>query len=173
MSISNDPCRPSRASRNALTRAYLATLLLSPIPGFCYELTLGIDSAYVHDSNFYRSQIDEVTADSIEVGGNITVEHQGDRLQYLASYIGSYQAYREQDEANAPEHRLRLRGGFDIDPLTTFHLKNNFRDVRNLSFSREDILDGDSGLEPNNDRYMSPDWPSATGCCCPSWCATC
>ena len=151
----NDPSR--HGERSTMASASLGLLLIAASPAFCNEITLGIDSAYVHNSNFYRSSSDEEAADSAEVGINITAEREEGRLRYLASYTGSYQAYDKQDGANAPEHRLRLRGRFDIDPLTTFHLNNRFRDVRNLRFSREDILDGDTGLEPNNDRYQRND----------------
>ena len=92
-----------------------------------------------------------------EVTGVITAEREEGRLNFLASYRGSYQAYRDQKDANAPEHRLRLRGSYDIDPRTTLHVNNRYRDVRNLRFTREDILDGDTGLTPNNDRYRRND----------------
>lgn len=155
MSVIHDP-RGSGCARSTLAGLSLAMLLL-PSSGFCYDLTIGLDAAYVHDSNFYGTASDEESADSIEPGGNVTLEHEGDRLRYLARYIGSYQAYRKQDEADAPEHRLRLNGSFDIDPLTTVQLKNYFRDVENQRFLQDDILSGDTGLEPNDDRYQRND----------------
>ncbi len=148
-------CAPQRA----LAGVGMAMLLLLPAPGFCDEVTIGLDGAYVHDSNFYGTSSDEVSADSIEPGGSIAIEHDGDRLRYEGLYKGSYQAYRkdDQDEANAWEHRARLGGSYDIDPLTTVRLKNYFRDVRNQRFVRDDITSGDTGLEPNNDRYQRND----------------
>ena len=143
--------------RSTLACVSLGFLLTAASPAFCDEITLGMDSAYVHESNFYRTANDEVAEESVEVSGIITAEREEGRLRYLASYRGSYQAYREQDDANADEHRLRLRGSYDIDPRTTFHFNNRYRDVRNLRFSREDILDGDTGLTPNNDRYRRND----------------
>jgi opacity protein-like surface antigen len=135
----------------------LGLLLMAASSAFATEITLGIDTAYIHESNFYRLPNDEVGADSAEVSGSITANREVGRLRYLASYTGSYQAYRDYDSANAPEHRLRLRGGFDINPRTTLHFNNRYRDVGNLRFSREDILDGDTGLTPNNDRYRRND----------------
>ena len=132
-------------------------LLIAAAPTFGNEISLGVESAYIYESNFYRTTDNEVAEDSMEVSGIITAERDEGRLNYLASYKGSYQAYREQDGANAPEHRLRLRSSFDIDPITKIHLNNRFRDVRNLNFTREDIFDGDSGLEPNRDRYQRND----------------
>jgi len=143
--------------RSTLACVSLGLLLITASPAFCDEITLGIDSAYVHESNFYRTAIDKVDADSVEVSGIITAEREEGRLRYLASYRGSYQAYREQEEANASEHRLRLRGSYDIDSRTTFHLNNRFRDVENPRYSREDILDGDTGLEANSGRYQRND----------------
>lgn len=134
-----------------LTRASLAALLWMPLWGFCEEVTIGIDSTYAKNSNFYGSSSNEEDVDSIAIGGIITVERREDRLRYLASYAGSYQSYRDQDEADAPEHRLRLRGSYDIDARTTLHFKDSFRDISNLRFSREDIRDGDTGLLPGND----------------------
>jgi hypothetical protein len=132
-------------------------LLVAASPTFGNEISLGVESAYIYESNFYRTPDNEVSEDSMEVSGIITAERDEGRLNYLLSYRGSYQAYREEDGANAPEHRLRLRSGFDIDPVTTIHLNNRFRDVRNLNFTLEDIFDGDSGLEPNRDRYQRND----------------
>lgn len=147
------------APRTTLASVGLAMLLLLPAPGFCDEVTIGLDAAYVYDSNFYGTPSDEESADSIEPGGSIAIDHDGDRLRYQGLYEGSYQAYRkdEHDEADAWEHRLRLGGGYDIDPLTTMRLKNNFRDVRNQKFARDDITNGDTGLEPNDDRYQRND----------------
>jgi hypothetical protein len=143
--------------RSTLACVGLGLLLIAASPAFPNEITVGIESAYVNESNFYRTTNDEVAADSAEISGSITAERDVGRLRYLASYRGSYQAYRDQDGADADEHRLRLRGNFDIDRRTTFHFNNRYRDVRNLRFSREDILDGDTGLEPNNDRYRRND----------------
>ena len=157
MSITIGQCGPGVcAPRSALAGVCLAMLLLS-FPGFCYDLTIGLDAAYVHDSNFYGTPSDEESADSIEPGGNIALEHKGDRLRYLARYKGSYQMYRKQDEADAAEHRLRLGGTYDINPLTTVRLNNNFRDIRNQRFLQEDIRDGDTGLVSNDDRYQRND----------------
>ena len=142
---------------NTLACVSLGLMLLAASPAFPAEITLGFDTAYIHESNFYRLPNDEVAEDSAEVSGIITAERDEGRLRYLASYTGSYLAYREQDDANAPEHRLRLRGDFDIDPRTTFRLTNFYRDIRNQRFSREDILDGDTSLSPNNDRYRRND----------------
>lgn len=151
------PVRFSTPLPAALTGAGLASLLLVPAAALCEEVTIGLDFVYVHDSNFYGTQSDEEAADSVEVGGNISVQRRQGRLRYLASYSGAYQKFRKQDDADAPEHRLRLRGSYDIDPLTTFQINNRFRDIRSLRFSREDIRDGDSGLLPNNDRYQRND----------------
>jgi hypothetical protein len=143
--------------RRTLAFVSVGILLIAASPAFPTEITLGFDSAYIHESNFYRQPHDEVAEDSAEVTASITVEHEERRLRYLASYRGSYQAYRDQDDANADEHRLRLRGNFDINPRTTLQFNNRYRDVSNLRFSREDILDGDTGLTPNNDRYRRND----------------
>jgi opacity protein-like surface antigen len=128
-------------------------LLISAPPVFGSEITFGVDSAYIRESNFYRTTFNEVAADSVEVTGRVTAAREEGRLQYLASYQGSYQDYSDQEGASAPEHRLRLSGSYDIDQRTTFSLDNRYRDVQNLRFSPEDILDGDSGLEPNSQRY--------------------
>jgi hypothetical protein len=148
---------PACSLQSTVARTCLAILLVSSAPGLCNELTIGLDSAYVYDSNFFRSETDEESAEHVDIGGNVTFEREEERFSYLASYIGSYQKYREQEDADAPAHRLQLRGRYDIDPLTTFRLEDRFRDVRNLNFSREDILDGDSGLVPNDDRYQRND----------------
>jgi opacity protein-like surface antigen len=149
--------QPGQAPRNALACVPMAVLLLIPTTAFSEELTFDIGTAYVHDSNFYRSSSDKEEADSMEVGGKITLQEQEDRLRYKASYTGSYVAYRKQDEANDPEHRVRLDGSYAINPLTTVSVKNNFRDLRNTRFSQEDIRDGDTGLVADNDRYQRND----------------
>ena len=146
-----------QGERSTLAFVSVGLLLMVASPTFGNEITLGVESAYIYESNFFRTPDNEVAEDSVEVSGIITAEREDSRLNYLASYRGSYQAYREQDGANAPEHRLRLRGSYLIDPITTIHLNNRFRDVRNLRFTREDIFDGDSGLEPNSDRYRRND----------------
>jgi hypothetical protein len=157
MSGNSELYRPVGVAWGAKIGVSLAIFLLLSPPGFGYELKLGLDLRYVHDSNFYRTPNNEESADSIEPGGSIMFEQQGDRLRYRASYTGFYQAYRKQSQADAPEHRLRLDGSYEIDPLTTFRLKNNFRDVRNLRFLQEDIRNGDTGLDPNDGRYQRND----------------
>jgi opacity protein-like surface antigen len=146
-----------QGERSTLAQASLGILLIAASPTFSNEITLGVDSAFIRESNFYRTPSNETAADSVEVSGTITAEREEGRLHYLASYTGSYQDYSDQEGASAPEHRLRLRSSFDIDSTTTFHFNNRYRDVQNLRFSPEDILDGDSGLEPNNDRYRRND----------------
>ena len=143
--------------RGTLAGVSLGIMLISASPAFGNEITLGIDSAYIRESNFYRTTVDEVAADSIEITGRITAEREEGRLHYLATYQGSYQDYPDHEGASSPEHRLRLRGSYDIDRRTSFQLNNRYRDVQNLRFSREDIFDGDSGLEPNSDRYRRND----------------
>ncbi|MEH6588774.1 MAG: hypothetical protein V7746_00880 [Halioglobus sp.] len=139
-----------------LTLLFIVLMWL-PAPSFCSELVLGIDTAYVYDSNFYKSSTEEISAQSLVVGGNIRLEEKEGRFRYLAEYAGSYEFFKEQDEADAPQHRLRLNGSYDINTLTTFSLNNIYRDIRNLRFSQEDISNGDSGVVPNNDRYQRND----------------
>ncbi len=132
-------------------------VLLLPVTGHGYELTLGLDSSYVHDSNFFRTENDEESADSVELGGTVSLEHRSDRLRYLGSYTGSYQTYRKQDESDGAEHRLRLKGSYDIDEITRVQLKNNFRTVRNQRYTRDDIRDGDTGQDSRVSRYQRND----------------
>ena len=155
MSKSSDMYGFRSTPRSEFTVAFLAMLL--PSTGFSYELTLDLDAAYVHDSNFFRNQNNKESADSIEPGATVSLEHTGDRLRYLASYTGAYQAYRKQDESDGPEHRLRINGSYDIDQLTRIRLKNNFRDVRNQRFSRDDISDGDTGQDARDNRFQRND----------------
>jgi hypothetical protein len=158
MNISANLCRPRCTPIGPQVFSCLVMLLLLlPLSGLSQELTLGIDSAYIYDSNFFRSATDEEAEDSVVLGGNISLEQQEGRLRYLASYSGSYQAHRDQEDADAPDHRVRLNGSYDISPRTTFHVTNYYRDVSNLRFSREDISDGDSGLEPNDESYQRND----------------
>lgn len=157
MNLEFRPCRPSAWAQRSLLGGACVALLLVPSTGFSYEVTLGIDTAYVYDSNFFRTPNNEESANSIEPGGSIAVEHDGDRLRYLATYKGSYQAYDKQDESDGPENRLRLKGSYDINPLTTIQLKNNFRDIRNQRFTQENIRDGDTGQDPADNRYQRND----------------
>lgn len=141
------------------TAALPLALMLLPIAGHGYDVTVGLDAAYVHDTNFYRTDTNEDSADSIQPGGTISVENEGSRSQLKATYKGSYQVYEDddQDDSGGAEHRFRFRSSYDIDQLTTVRLKNNFRDIRNQRFTQDDIRDGDTGQDPRDNRYQRND----------------
>jgi hypothetical protein len=140
---------------SALASAVL--LLFAPASAFSYELTTSVDATYVHDSNFFRTTNNEESADSVEPGVVLALAHKEGRLKYKASYDGSYQFYDEQDDADGPEHRVRLQGDYAYDQLTTIDFKNNFRDVRNQRFSRDDIRDGDTGQGARDNKFQRND----------------
>lgn len=145
-------------SARALPSIGLTVLLCLPSTGHCYEVTVGLDAAYVYDSNYYRTDNNEDSADSIEPGGTIDVNHEGDRFRFHGIYIGSYKFYHSQSDANdGPENRLRLRGSYDINRLTRVEFRDSFRDVRNIRYNQYDILDGDTAQESRNQRYQRND----------------
>jgi hypothetical protein len=130
-----------------------------PVTVFGADVTIGVDATYVHDTNFYRTEDNEDSADSIEPAGSIEIDHAGDRASYKAKYRGSYQKYddNDQDDSGGAEHRFRLRGKYAFDRLTSVQVNNNFREIRNLRFTQDDIRDGDTGQDPRDNRYTRND----------------
>lgn len=121
------------------------------------EIQLGVESQYIYNSNLYSSSTNEEDANSFQLGPIVNITDDEGRFLYDIDYTGGYQLYVDENSANAWESRLRGRFDYAISPRTTIRLNERFRDISNLRFSREDIQDGDTALDPNRDQYYRND----------------
>jgi len=121
------------------------------------ELRIGATAQYVYNSNFFSSAANANEANSFQIGPNIGISDGDGRFRYDIFFAGSYQAFVDQDGADAWESQLRARATYDIDHRTTVRLTERFRDVSNLRFSRVDITLALNSLNPRQDRYFRND----------------
>lgn len=121
------------------------------------ELNLAVDSRYVYNSNFFLAESDPEEANSLDLGARLNVADQVSQLRYELDYAANYQEYLDQQDADAWEHRLRAFAIYDIDRLSSLRVVNHYRDLTNLRFTRSDIELGDTGLEPDQDRFQRND----------------
>jgi hypothetical protein len=121
------------------------------------ELQLGAMAQYVYNSNFFSNGGNTDSANSFEVGPNVGIVDQDGRFQYNLTYVGGYQAFVDQSGVNAWESRLLGRATFDIDRRTSIIVRERFRDISNLRFTREDIALADNALDPRQNRYFRND----------------
>jgi hypothetical protein len=146
--------------RPAPTRAFaLGTVLLGLAANAAgaAELQLGATGQYVYNSNFFNAPNDPDAANSFQIGPNVAIVDTDGRFRYDVTYTGGYQAYVDQDGANAWESRLRARGTYDITRRTSIQVTNRFRDISNLRFSEQDIELANGALDPTRDRYLRDD----------------
>lgn len=132
-------------------------LALAAHPGTAREIQLGAETQYVHNSNFFSSDDNEEDANSFQIGPIIDLRDRDGRFLYSVNFTGGYQAYVDQDDVDAWESRLRGQFDYILTPRTTIRLNENFRDISNLRFSRQDIAVGDTAIDPNQDRYFRND----------------
>lgn len=121
------------------------------------ELLLGAAVEGTYNSNFFSSATNEESAISFQVGPIAELWDRDGRFRYDLLYTGGYQAYTNQDGVNAWESRARGRVSYQIDRLTRVRLIDRFSDVSNLRFSRDDIADAATALNPNQARYLRND----------------
>lgn len=145
---------PRRRSVRALCACLVALL---PGSASAQELVLGVAGDYTFNSNFFSASDNPDEANSFQFGPVLSLVDADGRLQYDLSYDGRYQAYADQDGANAWESRLRARASYDLTERTRIRVTERFRDISNLRFSRADIAVADTALDPNQDRYLRND----------------
>ncbi|MEO1079007.1 MAG: hypothetical protein AAFY29_05575 [Pseudomonadota bacterium] len=121
------------------------------------ELNLAIDSRYVYNSNFFLAESDPDDANSLDLGARLNAADQVDQFRYELDYEVNYQEYLDQQGVDAWEHRLRAFAVYDINRLSSLRVENHYRDLTNLRFTRSDIALGDTGLEPDQDRFQRND----------------
>lgn len=117
------------------------------------ELRTSIIGATTYSSNVYGSETSE--ADDLIFRGGAELDLRGNpgpRFDYLFNYRGDYEAYANEDDANAMEHRQRLRLRYDLDRRTVLTLQQRFRSISNLQFLRDDFVTGDAGIDLNQNR---------------------
>jgi hypothetical protein len=122
------------------------------------ELVLGASADYVYNSNFFASPNNEDDANSFLIGPTVDISDPDGRFRYDIGYAGAYQVYADQSGVNAWESRLRARAVFDFTTRTSIRVTENFRDISNLRFSRQDIALADTALDPRQDQYYRNDF---------------
>jgi hypothetical protein len=121
------------------------------------ELQLGATGQYVYNSNFFSAGGNTDSANSFEVGPTVGIADQDGRFRYNLTYVGGYQAYVDQSGVNAWESRLLGRATYDLNRRTSIAVRERFRDISNLRFTREDIALADNALDPRQNRYFRND----------------
>ena len=118
------------------------------------ELQSSLIGSSTYNSNVYGSNGDE-RSDVIYQGGVLFElrDTASDRLDYLLSYRGDYEAYTDETEANAMEHRQRFRLRYDIDSRTRATFNQRYRRVSNLQFDRDDFEFDDVGVDISQNKY--------------------
>lgn len=122
------------------------------------ELDIGVVTDYVYNSNFFGAPAAPFTdANLVQVGPSLDLRQRDGRLRYRLRYDGLVQRFTDQSEADALEHRLGADLTWALDRRTSLRLKERYRDVSNLRFTRLDIELGDTVLNPLQDRYQRND----------------
>ncbi|MCA9503584.1 MAG: hypothetical protein H6748_18145 [Spirochaetaceae bacterium] len=144
--------------RESVRVAILALALLAIAgPARARELTLGVNGQYVFNSNFFSAERNEEEANSFQIGPRLGIADDEDRFQYSLDFQGAYQLYVDQSGVDNWESRLQARASYDLTTRTRVRVTNQFRDISNLRFSRQDITLGDTALDPNQVRYFRND----------------
>ena len=147
----------SKFSAIVLLCAASGLLGLTTRPAGAAEIQLGAETQYFYESNFFSSRRNEEDANSFQFGPIVDIRDNEGRFLYDINFTGGYQAFVDQDGVNAWESRLRSRFDYQITPRTTIRVSEQFRDISNLRFSRQDIAVADTALDPNQDRYFRND----------------
>jgi hypothetical protein len=121
------------------------------------ELLLGATAQYVYNSNFFTAGGNTQEANSFEVGPNVGLADREGRFQYNLTYVGGYQAYVDQSGVNAWESRLLGRASYELNRRTSIIVRERFRDISNMRFTRQDIALADNALDPRQNRYFRND----------------
>jgi hypothetical protein len=146
-------------SANGLRVGWFSILLgfFAAVTANAAELQLGATAQYVYNSNFFSNGGNTDSANSFEVGPTVGIVDQDGRFQYNLTYAGGYQAYVDQSGVNAWESRLLGRATYDFNRRTSIIVRERFRDISNLRFTREDIALADNALDPRQNRYFRND----------------
>lgn len=121
------------------------------------EVQLGVESQYAYTSNFFSTTRQEEDASAFQLGPLVRINDNEGRFLYDLNFAGAYQLYVDQDDADAWESRLRARFDYILTPRTTIRVNENFRDISNLRFGRDDLATADTALDPIQDRYFRND----------------
>ena len=139
-------------NKYAISSIVLSGLLSGGVQAM--ELRSGIGASLTHNSNVYGTSSDEVSdlvwlvSPEVELRNN-----EGEQLDFMFSYAGEYQAYQDEDDANAMEHRQRMRLRYDFDRRTRLTFNQRYRDVTNLQFDRNDFEFDETGIDVNQNSY--------------------
>jgi opacity protein-like surface antigen len=131
------------------------------IVSFCWaglvsaeELRTTLTAASAYNSNVYGSGDSEESDMVYRLSPEFELRDNRDaKLDYVFSYRGDYEAYQDERDANAYEHRQRLRVRYEFNPLTRITLTQRYRDISNLQFDQDDFDAGDTSIDVRQSRY--------------------
>ena len=118
------------------------------------ELQTSLTAASAYNSNVYGGGNAEESDIVHRISPTFELRDNRDaKLDYLFSYRGDYEAYQDEQDADALEHRQRLRLRYEFNPLTRITLTQRYRDISNLQFDQDDFDAGDTSIDVRQSRY--------------------